>query len=448
MDTQYKTRKLRDLEPPSPAIGGLVANTVMKWAPFRAALAAQDAIPATSRRVVAEYGLNGSDEWHVPDDTAGDPNNAGGAQLYPGSDWRVVERQTFRLTPGSMLEAHAMFVGAGTVQKDSGGGFWIHDGAWGKLRVGATWTSADGLSTTGPHYFGFAMAGSGLGTFGGGENTDGAADFMSMQEREIEDIRPPTFASDPAVAALYSEDAEVTVTIELSGAPRVIHSNVYERPLAHVTEHDDAGDVSVHALPSGLAPQTPRPMEKPADGATYEEHRGGTTRMMQVAARQGERLGPRLFGFYAWDEDEAAIWEQTDATPIAITSATFVDIFDTSITTYSADNPGMIIGAAHAQLHRLCDPNMVMRGLAAVVPALVRFDASMSGGTGTIRVQSGLYEWIDVTIGSGARALHEAVGYLESQVHADHAWANVQIFARVTAGTLSIYGGSGDFGRR
>lgn len=442
VDVQYKTKTLKGLQPPSPVNGGLAPNTVMRFAPFRAALAAQDAVPATSRRKLAEYGLNGSDAWHVPPGTD-DPTGA--SQLYPdGSTWRTVESQLAHLTPGCMLEAHVMYVPAGLTAK-VGGPAYHSGGAWGELRIGVTWTSEDGLSTTGPHYFGLSMEGSKIGDYTGGENTDAGADWMDLRERLLENIRPPDFASDPAVAVAYSEWADVEITIELLGSPRIVHMIVYEVPLAHVTEHDNAGDVSVHAIPAGANPFTPRPMEKAHDGATYEEHRFGTTRMLQVAARQASRLGPRLLGLSAWDEDEVDIWQQTEATPFSITQVAFRDIYDSTNTTYDADNPGFIIAGSHAQLHRLCDPNLIMRAEAAVVPVRVRVDAAMTGGTGTVRVQSGAYEWVDVSV-TGARAIYQAIGYLESQVHADHAWALAQIFARVTAGTLTIFNISVDFG--
>jgi hypothetical protein len=448
--SQYKTRKLRDLEAPSVAVTGLRANSQMRWSPMRAALEAQDRVLATSRRIVAEYGLNGSDTWHVPDDTAGDPGDDAlpvATQIYPDSSWRTVNSQIFTLTPGCMLEARVLFVGAGTVQKQLAisSPNWVSDGAWGIVRVGATFTSADGLSSSGPHYFELSMPGSGYGTYGGGENPAGGGDWLTLEQDLIKDIRPPTFHSDPSVGALYSEGCVVELTIELSGSPRIVHMPVYERPLLHTHEHDTTDPQSAHALQPGLAPTVSRPVEKPPDDGLEEEHRGGTTRMMEVAARQAERLGPIVLGLTCWDEDEQE-WDQSEGTPFTITATSFVDIYDSTNTTYDDQNPGFIVAGSHAQLHRLCEDNLISRGEFAVIPVRVRIDAAMTGGTGTVRIQSSPYEWVDVTIGSGARSVTTAVGHLYSQVHADHAAANVQVFARVTAGTLTIYYASVEFG--
>jgi hypothetical protein len=84
-------------------------------------------------------------------------------------------------------------------------------------------------------------------------------------------------------------------------------------------------------------------------------------------------------------------------------------------------------------------------GAAAVVPVRVWVDASQSAGTGTLRVQSSAYEWVDVPV-TGARDWYSIPGYLLSQVYGDQHIANVQIFFRCTAGTLSVYNACVDFG--
>jgi hypothetical protein len=81
MDSQYKSRSLAQLEPVSPAIGGLLPLTAARWAPFGALMRAQDTVPATSRRIVAEYSLGGSADWAQPrgtDDPTSAPQTRGG----------------------------------------------------------------------------------------------------------------------------------------------------------------------------------------------------------------------------------------------------------------------------------------------------------------------------------------------------------------------------------
>lgn len=443
-DTQYKSRKLRDLAAPSVAIGGLAPNTLMRWSPTRAVMEQQDHVVATSRRVLAEVSMSGSIDWSVPDGSA-DPGlpTPVGAQVYPTADWRTVGTFDGRLTPGCQLEAHVLFCPAGHVQKAIGPN-WISDGCWGEIRFAVTWSN--GASSSGPHYFSTLMPGSALGTYGGGENTAAGADWQTADERLIENIEPPDFALDPAVAELYSEDAEVSIVIQVRGAPRIVHASCYEMPHAYVKLHSANRDISVHAMPDGLAPLVARPVEDPPDGATYQENRFGTVHVTEIAMRQAERLGPRIWHWSSYDEDQTSNWLDAEHDPVIVTATSFVDLFDTSVTGYDPSNAGFVVAGAHAQRHRLCDPNIIARQRYASVPVRVRVDAQMGAGTATVRVQTGRSSWVEVGFGFGARSVHEATGYLESQVHADHAWAQGQVLCRVTAGTLSIWNISIDYG--
>jgi len=203
-------------------------------------------------------------------------------------------------------------------------------------------------------------------------------------------------------------------------------------------------------LPKGKPPvpgaKTSFPQTNAADGPTYEEHRFGSRRMAQVAERQSERLGPRPFAMSTWNESTHDPLTETEPDPITTASSTFVDMMASSITTWDRNNPGWIIAGSNAQLHRLNDVRLIARGRFAVIPVRVRVDASRTAGTGTVRVQSGSYEFVDVSI-TGARDWYTATGYLVSQVLADHNSASCSVFIRCSGGgTLSVYGVSVDFG--
>lgn len=441
-DTEYKTKALVGLHPIYPAIGGLAPNTRCRWSPLGALGRAQDTVPASSRRIVASWSLSGANEWAQPDGSS-NPGvlGAGSPQNYPTDDWRTLGSYVANVTPGCELRAHVMFCPAGLTVKLVAGGY-VSDGAWAEARVAATWHN--GGASDGPNYHAITMPGSALGTYGGGESTADAGNWSGLQHRKIDGIRPDGFASSPPVGATYSEWSWVELDLEVRGGARVVGFIVYEVPLAHVSNHDEAGLLSVHAMPQGPA-LTPSPMTTAPDGTSYEEHRHGTRRVAQVAARQSDRLGPRIMQWTAWDETSIDTLTDTGPDPVTVTSTSFVSLLNASITAYNLDNPGWVVAGAHAQLHRLCDRALIMRGEAAVVPVRVRVDASRSAGTGTVRVRCGLYEWVDVSI-TGARDVYEATGYLESQVHADHDAPPLEVFALVASGTLSIYGISIDFG--
>ena len=83
-----------------------------------------------------------------------------------------------------------------------------------------------------------------------------------------------------------------------------------------------------------------------------------------------------------------------------------------------------------------------------VVPGRVVLEARITGGatTAAVRVQSGEFEWIELTVTSGAFTDQVATGYFESQVTPDHAFATLQVFAEVDAGTVEIRSVSATFG--
>lgn len=440
-DTEYKTKALVGLSPIRPGLGQLAPNTTCRWSPLGALGRAQDTVPASSRRVIASWSLSGADEWAQPDGSV-DPNIGGvSPQNYPTNTWRTLGSYVANVTPGCDLRAHVMFCPAGLVHKQVVG-VWTSDGAWAEARVAATWRFS--AATDGPNYHAITMPGSLLGTYGGAENTADGGNWASLQHRKIDGIRPTNFASSPPIGAAYSEWSTVTLELQVRGGARVVGFVVYEVPLAHVSNHDEAGLLSVHAMPAGPA-LTPVPMVKAPDGTSYEEHRHGTRRVAQVAARQSDRLGPRIMQWTAWDETTIDPLTDTGPDPVTVTSTSYVSLLNASITTYGTDDPGWVVAGAHAQLHRLCDPQLILRREASVVPVRVRVDASRSAGTGTVRVRCGLYEWVDVSV-TGARDWYEATGYLESQVHADHDAAPLEVFALVASGTLSIYGISIDYG--
>lgn len=447
-DTQYKVKSLLGLDIAYPAIGLLRPMAPCRWAPFGAVMRAQDTIPASSRRVVAEYSLSGAEDFDQPNGSVNPGTIASPTgQFYPTDNWRTLGTFYSRITPGCELRANILYTPAGLVQKLIASTY-VSDGAWAEVRVGVTWTGPG--ATAGPIYHAIACEGSASGTYGGGQPTVDGGDWVAIREQQITGIRPPGVDLTPATAEDYSEWSDAAITLAIRGGARVIHIVVYEVPLLHVSLHSDAGELSVHAMPAGLAPQTPIPMESAPDGATYQEHRFGTVRLAQVAARQSERLGPRILHWTAYTETDTDMWGSPEALPATVTSTSLVELvgsgsLGTPATSYLVDGRGWIVGGAHAQLHRLCDPSLIMRQQGSIVPVRVRVDATMTGGTGTVRVQCGLYEWVDVTV-TGARGVYTHTGYLESQVHDDDDAPAAMLFGRVTAGTLEVYSVSVDFG--
>lgn len=390
--------------------------------------------------MLAEYSLDGALEWAVPQ---GYVNPVSGAVSYPlESVWREVGAYRGHLTAGCMLESHVMYCPAGLVQRPAGLNY-QSAGAWAEFRVGVTWTS--GANTTGPHYWTLDMPGSIYGPYGGAQNGAPGADWQDLEERLLEAIRPPGSDDDLDVAAIYSEWSDVEISLEVRGGERIVHASVYEVPHRHVQRHDDGGPKTVHGAPGTNVPFPASARTDAPDTLAYENHRLGTGRTLQVAQRQGERLGPH---FLAWS---AAVHNESPTSArfvsVAANSA-FEDLFEAGRAGWDPSYPGWVVAGSTAQLHRL--HGVRIRGTAAVVPVTVWADVARPSavpGVATLRLQSGPYEWIDVEVPSmETRVQLRTYGYLESQVHGDHAAATLVPLAQVAGANLQVYGVSIGFG--
>lgn len=433
--------------PESATIGQLAPFTSQRLAPLRRLWRAQDSQPGQSRRVLAEYSLGGATVWAVPAGVI-DPDHTL-TPRYPLEDtWRSVGTFHARLTPGCQMEAHVMFCPSGLVQRLSNEGTYVSAGAWAELRVGVTWTS--GASSTGPHYFAVTLPGEPGGAYGGGETTSEGGDWQNLRERLIEAIRPPNYDTDDAVAATYSEWSDVEIELEVRGGERIVHAVVYEVPDRHVQEHTESGPQTVHGAPLSNAPFPVSVRTDAPDTLIYENHRQGMQRTVQAAERQAERLGPHVMR-WAYTEHDRSTSGQPGLTVAA--NSTPTDIFDPAITGWDPEHPGWIVAGSVAQLHRLSGGDLFLRGRAAVIPVRVTVEAEWfdispaSGEQGTVRLRSGEYEWIDVVFDvDRLRETRTVYGYLESQVHGDHAAGVLTVTAEVGGSQLRIWAVSVAFG--
>lgn len=432
-DTPYKIVDLVGVASMPPSTVGLAPGTVMQYEPFRAVAEAQDGVAAGCRRIVAVRCMSGAQSFHVP------ANGAPGVDLgshgdYPDRDrWR--DGGTIwapRVFPGNVLRARIYYVGSGQTQYEDPPSTWNPGGPFGAIRLRHTWTAADG-TTDGPIDEDLELPASEIED--AAEPAGGAALWQALTFLEVE-LRP-TALDDEDVAVLWAENVAAQVEVHLRGAPRIVAVVVHEQPLRVVYAHDNEDARAVNGQTGVEAPQTLFPQTKDTDGATYQEQRFGTGQLVGTARRQSE-LGPWVCNLLAWDEGSQAFFEDID--PISVTSSTFVDILDQSSSSYDRDRPGFIVAAAHAQQHHLCDAGLVLGGEAAVVPVRIRIEAYLTGDANlaTIRVQSGEFEWIDIDIDGVVPTTYEATGYLECQVTPDHAWATVQVFARVDADAVEI----------
>jgi hypothetical protein len=435
--------------PAKPSIETLTALTPVEWHPQRNACAGQDTLVGSARRPIFGWGLEGAELWPW-DET--DP-----ASAWPAlSDWRVVGRdQVAKLTPGNYLRLHVLYVPSGntrTVLTDAA----LYPDGW--IRVEVTWSC--GGEETGPHTYDVqlpAVAEDGMLPTGSG------ALWGQVRELELVEIFPPDVDDDLATAAAYSEGVRATFTVYVRGGARVIDAVLLEHPLRHVQAHDSEAPVSCHGAAQGghvpLAAMTRVPQTDRRDGALFDDRRWGSHQLLRVAHQQAEVLGPRILSWSPWSSNEASYEQlnslgEDDVEPVEITSSSFVDVV-TSAAGYDPARPGWLVHASHAQLHRYCDSAVIFpTGGRAVVPVRVVVRAYCLPGdspadTGIVRIQSSPTEWIDVSFPDAAGGIEslEVVGWLETQVAADHATAVLQVLARQTGdASIRIYGIDIDWG--
>lgn len=443
---QYKTTSIVGLGVEPPSTVALRPNTIMTHAAQRAVGAAQDKVCGGSRRVLGTWGLSGGTGFHTPDTGV----QAVGVQTHPDRDtWRS-GGSIFcnRLTPGCFARARIYFCPSGSSAYEDPPGTWNPGGPHGAVRLSHDWDS--GTSGNGPHTIDIVLEASELAD--AAIPTDTAQLWHQLRYVETGPLRPNVVDTE-ALAVEWIEDVELELEIFLQGCTRIVQVVVFEEPLRSSYEHDDDGPHAINGQNTYEVPQSLVPVIEAIDGATYDENRFGTYRMIHTAERQQRAVGPVLFSLVAWSEGTQD--DTIDVTPLSTSSTSFVDAIDGTSTTYDRNRYGWICAASYAQVHKLSDAGLVFPGGAAdvlptraVVPGMVVIEARLTGGatTGTVRIQSGTYEWIDIEVTSGSWSILEASGLFETQVAADHSWATIQVFFMVDAGTIELRAASAAFG--
>jgi hypothetical protein len=151
--------------------------------------------------------------------------------------------------------------------------------------------------------------------------------------------------------------------------------------------------------------------------------------MVDVAERQETRLGPVLWSWSSHTESETEPGD-SEADPVSATGTTYVALHDTSVTAWSADEPGYAIPSYYAQR----DHESATLPHAAVCPTRIRVYHSTTVGA-TLRVQSTARSWveIDLPVTSGYEWT-EATAYLEADPAPDVHRANVIALVKYDSG--------------
>lgn len=373
-DTQYKKTWVKERDAPEAPPGWNVrGNAPLEASPLYRIMKAQDTLVGGYRPVLTYHTGGLASGWLVVD---GDPDSV----TYPDkATARVMQRSMVHITPGSDLECRALCLASGS--EDTNGTI------YGAVRMTAQYeTATDTASEVSRTQ---AIPGSDE-THGAVGSTD-SWDWLHMHHIYVGRYRPgaPGYAL-PATRAKWSEGVTATTALSVLGGARVIAANITEEPSYHVSEHDSDA-ATVHGATAAKL-TTPGPQESEADGVTYEERRYGLHRLLDVAERQTARLGPVIWSWSAHTEDATEPGD-SECDPLASSGTSLAAIHDSSVTAWSADEPGFAVPGYYAQ-H---DHEAGTLPHSAVIPVRVRVYHETTVG-GTLRIQVTARSWVDVDL--------------------------------------------------
>lgn len=429
-DTEWKRTTLGQGYAPASSLD-LSQPRSLRREPFEIAHRAQDSV-LDGRRVLASQHAGGVAEWLVDNTGTG-----AASQAYPNATtWRVAARARTELAPGQSLVVRVLAARSGPSEYFDSLLGWLNAGNGGAIKVELDYENVAGQTASMQVQHGIQPTGDPDGL----EDTAAGSVWGSLVHKVTTDIRP---SSESAELAKWSEWPSVDAKISHRAGARIIHATVSEEAGEHVAGHTVTDETTVNGrAPAGPWPVAVRkPLEEEPDGATYEEHRHGVHRLLHVAARQTERVGPRIAHWSAWDE-AAAGPAGTEAKPVAITSSTFSRVsWSGSQSTWVAAAPGFYMPAT-----RRAPENLASRvDGAASSPVRLRVYCRFSGAgsnTGTVRFWAAARSWVDVEISQASVGTTwqwvTATGWLETAVASDDAYPVLQDFARTTGGTLQI----------
>lgn len=376
------------------------------------AFRSQDLVAALSRRIVLSGGLRGDSEWRVPNT---DPLSA--TQIYPNrTTWYVVARGRIDLTPGCYLEFAGAYVPSGETNRAATAGeiaagslAYRPDGAQGRVRVTITWYRRDTSDETTTHEIDLPAS-----TLEYGAEDTTAAGLW----RTLRDFGPvpmaPTSLDDVTELAAWSLATTADITVEVQGSPRLVDWTISETPVAIALDLDDAtsDDYAVSHL-YGADPIAPVPVPR------YSFARWAQ-RGLQTARAQATILGPALLHWSAYSETAATSTATIVARTTSNDGTTFESLLNSSHTgtgpaAYSATLPGWSVSVGgYARRWSMCN-SFVLRDRIAVIPVIVSaYGRGITAGTSTVRVQTALHSYVDLTLPvGGSAAWHHAYGYLE-----------------------------------
>lgn len=368
--------------PRGPLKGGKLAKSARVDSVFRGL----DKIPALGRRVVLQQTISGSTSWIVPET---DPDQL--TQTHPlVGEKRVVARARHDLTPGHVLQAQCLHLPSGMAQYEEGDGSFNAAGTNGTIEIAITWTDRDGTTSSTTHEIALTPS----------QETWGAA--PSEPWKAIKLSSPLTMTPEPlgAIATMrqWSRHSHCEIRVSHVGSPRVIDVNIYEVPFALAFEADDDSDLwvsTMHTQGVGApAPDLDYPLQRASEDSPDGDPRMGTWQLMDTVNAQALRLGPALWQWSAWSENDGDI----TTTEVELTADTdwkrLSDGVEVASDNWASDEPGASMSAGAYARSQAENPDASMANTGSIpVRCCVYME---TGGSGSVRFYSSADCYVEV----------------------------------------------------
>ena len=419
-DTAYKRTGKRDTFIKAASLA-LSSPSELRRPPAVDMAFAQDSALA-GRRCLASRHTGGSQEFLVDNTSSG-----GGSQGKPDQDtWRRVARFWVEQQPATSIVARFLAAPSGASEYQSAGGPWQILGIGGETRVRFDWTDPTATYTDSQEVV-FTPINE-IDADGAEQAGDGAQ-WAQLEHFVATGIAPTDALSLAAEASKWSEWPTLELNFEDRGGARILHVSVGELPEDH-TVPDTAAEVTLTGSKSTW--ETNRPQIEAPAGATFEEHRYGSYRSMETAARQTERVGPVVAQWSAYDERSATV-TQTDPPGRTRSLSTFARISMGTNTAWDAEAVGFdIVGTQRAPEHLFTR----ISG-AGSIPVLIRVEARFTAGGSAVaaaRFASSPRGWVDVELDQAVIGTNwttvKGRGCLEANIATDDGYAIIQDFFR------------------
>jgi hypothetical protein len=423
--TDYKRRaSISGLHPGQPPIGNVLARLPATRHSMHQPFPAQDRMWASGRRLVLAWGLNGASGLAFPETNPTGSPITNPTYPDPWTPYTIARAKRFYLTSGCHLQLELRALPSGETQIHDGSSGFKAGGAMGRVIVGVTWTNEDGATET--RNYPIDLDGS---KEQYGAQPDGAGEAWIWQLRRRVTMNPDGIWLDAALMAKWSTPGTfVDLNVKYVGNPRVVSAHIWERPLAIARDYTKdnwmfhgygSGENDLNHYPHGF------PVQKASDAAGGDPTQG-TQHLVEVAVEQGKQLGPSLFYWTCWQEEKTTKYSGTptkvspqdlydtsshdtnnpnatgdkEAPPITGTDTSFVNILDTSFTSWNEDAPGFGLGSGGYGRSYPTSGKPFLRDKTGVVDAKVAayITNASQDDTTTIRVMASPFSYVDLEV--------------------------------------------------